>query len=101
MKRNNQCVKQVLIYIEDKTPLFFRKYESTPFYYEIRTISYNEICNAEELAAFSKEDIVYSLIHLIQERYISATFDASNQIKDICNITEKGHNKLDEFRQIE
>lgn len=92
MKRNMECIAQVLLYLEKKIVIEFRKGDILK--YDLKKVSLKTICNSEELSKYEKEDIFYSLIQLQKMGHISINFQSDQQIDSINDITPSGHDQL-------
>lgn len=84
MKLNHDCVRSVLLYLEDNLGI-------------VSFIQSEDI----KLVGFSKEDIDYSLIKLIEANYLEGkhtVYIGGDYDIDIKSITWSGHKFLDNVR---
>ena len=61
MVLNKDCIRDILIYIEEKCVY----YEDKRFGHMLHEVTFNEICKAEELSQYSKDDSVKYYLELI------------------------------------
>ncbi|MCT8386077.1 DUF2513 domain-containing protein [Leuconostoc mesenteroides] len=88
MKLNNDCVRSIMLFIEDK-------------YIDGNNLMINDFMSSEELSGFSQEDILYTLKKLDEAGYINIKFTyASNSLYflNCWGITWDGHKFLDTIR---
>lgn len=87
MKLNPDCIRDVLLYLEENLKISEREFLPITLY----TLE-------EELTKYSKEDIFYSVYNLRQIRFIEGTFvDTTSEKMQQCrieNITYAGHQFL-------
>lgn len=88
MKLNHECIRAVLLDIEEK-------------HLNIGHLNLSNLLTDSKSSVFTEEDIVYSLLKLEEAGYIDAKFQyASNKLFyiSIGNITWEGHKFLDNIR---
>ena len=91
MKLNHDCVRKLLICLEDNLDI---KASGLPEPLRLRDIE-DDI----ELSEFSQEDIYYSARKLAEAKFIEvASKDAAPKVMIIKEITWKGHDYLDSVR---
>ena len=103
MKRNNECIRDILSYIEDKSSYTI---DSNGILVEHITISHSSIINSDELKMYDKKDIMYSIELLFNYGCIrlleNPTYDKNKMLANtkIIGLTWKGHDLADELRNI-
>lgn len=99
MKINKDCVRLVLIYIEEhcvyKTDKFGDK--------RMHIVNLHELENSEELLNMQEDDIRYTVIKLLEGDYIKGDLIPKNsgvnfEIVRISQLTLRGHDLLDNIK---
>lgn len=93
MKLNYDCIRDVLLYLEEN----LRLDENLSF----QTISFDKLYPAESLASYSREDIFYTLYNLDEVGFIDAEIQYGNDgpyYAYVENITYAGHEFLSVIR---
>lgn len=98
MKLNNDCIRDVLLYIEENVNYKEDRGDIVP-----DRKSFYDIVNALS-SAYSKEDIYYTLTVLREARYIETSGEAMNNTGSITRgfvnrLTWEGHEFLDGVRE--
>ncbi|MFS7433169.1 DUF2513 domain-containing protein [Carnobacterium maltaromaticum] len=90
MKLNHECVREMLLSIEE-----------IPYQQARLGLAFYEIIKSSRLSIFSQEDLEYTIIQLVDASYIDGviTFDhAQNIMDDLKHMTWEGHKFLDTIR---
>lgn len=93
MKLNINCIRDVLLSIEEKSNL---NDDFVPI-----GIHLNDLFNDKSLSSYSDKEIVYTIKKLYEAEYIKADFQYASNTLYICNIYEltyEGHQLLDSIR---
>src|SRR5665647_3533983 len=91
MKLNHDCVRKLLIYLEDNLKIKPNGIQ--------KGIKLRDITQDKEFCEFIQEDIFYSADKLVEAKYISVTDkDVSPKFMIIKDITWNGHDYLDSIR---
>ena len=92
MKLNPDCIRDVLLYLEENLVIKDRN--------KLSVISLNQL--KENLSQYDEDDIFYSVYNLYQIRYIDGRINDASDMKmffcDINNITWNGHQFLNTIR---
>ena len=99
MKLNKECIRDVLLYIEEHCIFEDDKYG----YHRIHEVTFHELCNAEDLSQYTQDDVRYTISKLFEGRYIQGYVipkDAyiSFHIANIEGLSLYGHDLLDNIR---
>jgi len=92
MKRNLECITEVLLYLEKR--LVVRFDINLPALYEIEKLAPEAIVNAVELKTYNEEDVCYSLQKLAEDNYIVVKLRDELTVEYVLDITSSGHDKL-------
>lgn len=99
MKLNKDCVRLVLIYIEEHCVYQEDKFGDR----KMHIVNLYEITQSNELSGFHEDDIRYTIVKLLEGNYIKGSFIPKNsglnfQIVQITQLTLRGHDLLDNIR---
>ena len=87
MQINNDCIRSILLYLQENLVVKFDKVDLNKL--EFNTISWAKII--DDLSTFPKEDIVYSLHYLTQAGFIQGNCTERINVNNVSDITYNGH----------
>lgn len=96
MKLNHDCIRDVLLYLEDA--LCFAEEDCAV---KFQPIFFHELSSSENLRSYPKEVVFYSIHNLKQAGYISASIRYDLGIYDYCSVSDitfEGHQFLSQIR---
>ena len=99
MVLNKDCIRDILIYIEEKCVY----YDDKRFGHMLHEVTFNEICKAEELSQYSKDDKYYTVQKLFEGHFIKGyvipkdCYDKFNYA-NITALSLRGHDLLDNIK---
>lgn len=96
---NKDCIRAVLIYIEDHCIFETDKFgEKT-----MHIVGFHELTKSDELSGFHEDNIRYTIVKLLEGNYIKGSFIPKDsglnfQIVRITQLTLRGHDLLDNVK---
>ena len=87
MQLNNDCIREVMLYLEKNLIVKFDTTNRNCFVFE--GIPWAKIIN--DLNTYKKEDIVYTLYNLTQAGFIESQCSGNIVTNKVTNITYNGH----------
>lgn len=99
MKLNKDCIRLVLLYIEEHCVYKTNKFGDKTMH----NVNLYELVNAKEFSEIHKDDIRYTIVKLLEGDYIKGSLIPKNSgvnfdIVNISQLTLKGHDLLDNIR---
>lgn len=99
MKLNKDCVRLVLLYIEEHCVYKTNKFGDKTMH----NVNLYELVNAKEFFGIHKDDIRYTIVKLLEGDYIKGSLIPKNSgvnfdIVSISQLTLRGHDLLDNIR---
>jgi hypothetical protein len=99
MKLNKECIRDVLLYIEEHCIFENDK----RFGRMLHQVSLNELLKAEQTSKYSYDDLHYTLEKMFEGRYIDGHYIPNNaphtfNIARVDALTLRGHDLLDNIR---
>lgn len=99
MKLNKDCIRLVLLYIEEHCVYKTNKFGDKTMH----NVNLYELVNAKEFSEINKDDIRYTIVKLLEGDYIKGSLIPKNSgvnfdIVSISQLTLRGHDLLDNIR---
>lgn len=99
MKLDKDCIRTILLYIEEycifETDKFGEK--------RMHIVDFHELIEASELSEFNEDNIRYTIVKLLEGDYVKGSLIPENSgfnfdIAQITQLTLRGHDLLDNIR---
>jgi len=99
MKLDKDCIRVVLIYIEDHCIYEVNKFGDK----RMHIVNLHELTGSKELSIFPEDDVRYTVVKLLEGNYIKGSLIPKNSgvnfdIVQITQLTLRGHDLLDNIR---
>lgn len=99
MKLNKDCIRKVLIYIEEHCVYQTNKFGDKTMH----NVNLYELTHAEEFCSIHEDDIRYTIVKLLEGGYIKGSLIPKNSgvnfdIANISQLTLRGHDLLDNIK---
>lgn len=99
MKLNKDCIRLVLIYVEEHCVYTTNKFGDKT----VHNVNLHELLNAKEFSETQEDDIRYTIVKLLEGDYIKGILIPKNSglnfdIVNISQLTLRGHELLDNIR---
>lgn len=99
MKLNKDCIRAILIYIEDHCIYEVDKFNKK----RMHIVNLHELTQSVDVSIFLEDDIKYTIVKLLEGGYIIGSLIPKNSgvnfdIINISQLTLRGHDLLDNIR---